>query len=138
MQRPRGHVERAWVDHHHRARIGGNRCHLWESHVVADPKPDGAELGLRNRHLVACRERLRLAERDLARNVDVEEMQLPMGGHKLARAIENGCGVEELGRACAPLGNRAADEPDAGIAGGGRKLVRRGAGHWLRVGRKER
>ena len=56
--------------------------------------------------------RLRLAVGEAA-DLDVEEVDLPVGRDELAFGVEDEAGVRELLAALAALGDRAADERDA-------------------------
>mmetsp|Transcript_11779 Transcript_11779/g.24715 ORF Transcript_11779/g.24715 Transcript_11779/m.24715 type:complete len:209 (-) Transcript_11779:679-1305(-) len=78
VQRPCHHVERAWVDEHGSAAGCVDRGELREAHVEADADAEPAHLCVHHGPGLALCERIRLLERDLARNVDVKQMGLPM------------------------------------------------------------
>lgn len=137
VQRARDQVEGARVDEGEGAAARGDHGELGEAHVVADGDGDAAVTRqVHERQPVAPRQHLALAERDAARDVDVEEVHLAVAREQ--RAV----GPEDEGRVVVFLalalalassvffffprfrfGDRAADEEDAGLGGHGRQRV---------------
>jgi len=142
VQRAGGQVEGARVDEGERAAPRRDRRQLREAHVVADGDGDGAVARqLDQRHLVARRQHRALAERDLARDVDVEEVRLAVRAEQRAvgaedeRRVVEAVAVPGLGGGVGRvrLRDRAAHQVDAGVSGDGGEGVegrglRRGGG----------
>ena len=111
MHFPRSQIERTGVQQQERAFARGDGGELREADVVADGQPDLAvRRDIHDRDLVAGTQHLGLAEGDLAGDVDVEEVELPVRGEQLAlRGEEKACIVEFFG--CGDVfGYRAAEE----------------------------
>ena len=82
MQSPRGEVEGARVEQEEGAAAGGDGGDFGEADVVADGEGDEAVGGERDDGEVVSRgEDVGFAEGDFAGDVDVEEVDLAVGGH---------------------------------------------------------
>ena len=76
VSRTRGHVECARVVEHHAALLLIQIGHLGKSNVVADADANLAVLGVNYRQLIARTQVRALLERDLARYVNVKQVNL--------------------------------------------------------------
>jgi hypothetical protein len=96
---PSGHAglepERGGHEQDRRALDGERPVQLGEPEVVADRQADSAELGLGRDDLVPGREDGRLAARDRAGRIGVEQVDLAVGRDELARAVEQHARVED-------------------------------------------
>ncbi|TLD31523.1 hypothetical protein PspLS_02697 [Pyricularia sp. CBS 133598] len=90
VQRTRRHVEGARVQQRKGAPACRDGGQLREPYVVADGHAHLAVGGkVHDGHVVAGGEHVRLSERDLARYVNVEEVDLAVGGQQVARGGED-------------------------------------------------
>ncbi len=121
-----GGVEGARVDEGEGAAARGDGGQLGEPHVVADGHGDAPVPGeVHQRQLVARRQHVALAERDLARDVDVEEVHLAVGGQQCAVGPEHERRVVVFLRPVPllGLGDGAAHEEHLRLGGHGRQGV---------------
>lgn len=118
VQRPRREVEGARVDQRKGAFASRNGGQLGEAHIVADGYGDGAVPGqVDEGELVAGSEDVGLAEGDLAGDVDVEEVDLPVGGEQGAVRAEGEGGVVVFLGGRVVLRDGAANEEDVVVRG---------------------
>mmetsp|Transcript_10449 Transcript_10449/g.25954 ORF Transcript_10449/g.25954 Transcript_10449/m.25954 type:complete len:232 (+) Transcript_10449:2107-2802(+) len=97
VQRAGGCVERARVHQQLAAARRVDLRQLGEADVVADAQAQPARLRVHHGGAVTRRERVGLAERDLARDVNVKQVHLAVLGQQLPRRVKHAARVVQLG-----------------------------------------
>lgn len=120
MHRPCCQIECSWVEQQESSAAGGDGGEFGEADVVADGEADLAVGGdVYQGELVSGREDLAFLEGDFAGDVDIEEVELAVGGEEFALRAEEQAGVVVFLGLGDVFGDGAAEEVGRGLGGEG-------------------